>query len=402
MPESKGLSGARAGPLPPMAICVPLAGAECCWFCTFAGPPWIGVTAADRLGIAHQPSGANGRRAGLARARHPHLHARFVAGALDLVHVLRRGQHVGRRRRLDLSAQRIIHRVLLARRVNRIVRDHRAQLRVDVRRLLRLGRRRNARRRRRWANLDRTCRRGRSLRCVSGMRARRWAAAGAWTRRPSRRSRNRGGTRRTRVRHARVLGGRRRRAHRRRGTRAGRRGGAGHGRGGRRCFGLDGRRRRTGGGPRDRLGRTLGRARRRDAGRCRRWLSRRRRLNRNGDGSDRRNAQRRGRNLVTRLRFEDVLGWLGIGLRRLLRHRARIGRGGRRDDGQLVAIDGLALGFAAAPAARDAAAQSPERAAPGAPRASSPADWSRPGATSARPLSPRRLGRSRSHLARTS
>ena len=86
----------------------------------------------------------------------------------------------------------------------------------------------------------------------------------------------------------------------------------------------------------------------------RRWDRRRRHLDRDGDRPDRRDAHRRGGNLVARLRLEDVLRRLGVWLWRLLRNRAGVRRRGRRDLGELVAVGGHAAAPAAARAARAA------------------------------------------------
>ncbi len=135
MPASNGASGAAAGPAPPIAICVP-----------FAGPPWtllctivsrarsVGVSAAYGLWITNEPPGADRRRSIFARGDHPHLHASLAAGAAHVVDVLRFREHFRGRRRFEPSAQRQRRRVRFARRINRIIRQQRAQLRVDVRR----------------------------------------------------------------------------------------------------------------------------------------------------------------------------------------------------------------------------------------------------------------------------
>ena len=105
-PHRTDSSGAAAGPPPPMVICVPFAGTRMPVVLNVRRDGSFGVPAADRLWIANEPTGADRRRSILARDRHPHLHATLAAGAAHVVHVLRFGEHLRRRRRLESTAKR--------------------------------------------------------------------------------------------------------------------------------------------------------------------------------------------------------------------------------------------------------------------------------------------------------
>ncbi len=226
--------------------------------------------------------------------------------------------------------------------MNRIVRQKRAQLGVDVAGVLRFGSRGCPRSGwRRWRNCDRAFGRGLWFRPGAWPGTRRCSPARPRTRRRTGSPRNRRGAGRARIWHSRAFRRQRRRAYGGRRARCGARSSDRRGRRGR-AWQRWGRRGRSGRRTdvRSRLGRW---ARRRRARRNRRRCERRRRLQRYGDGADGRDAYRRRGQLITRLRLENVLRWLGIGLRRLLRDRTRVGGRRRSNLGQLVPVDRQAL-----------------------------------------------------------
>lgn len=303
------------------------------------------IAAALPLWITYEPPGANRRRSSFARSNHPHFHASFVTSAADVVNKFRLCQHVGWRRRLEPPAQREIRSIGFARRVNRATRQQRTQLRVDVRSgAPRFWDRRADRRRRRRLDLDRPNGCGDAPCNGAGTRARRWSAARPRPGCRTRCSRDGRSARRAWIRHAGPCCRRDRGACQRGRARRRCSGGARHGCGGRRGFRHD-----RGGRCRSHGRLHLRRRRpwrwlrgRRRSGRGRR-RGRRRHLYGNRHRRDGRYARGRRRYFGTRLRFEDILRWLRIRLRRLLWNWSWIGGRVRNNFGQLVAINREAL-----------------------------------------------------------
>ena len=173
------------------------------------GTRCVGVSTPLGLWITHEPTGADRGNPRFSRCDHPHFDKMFAPAAVHFVDVLRFGEDVGWRRRLESSPQRVAGRVRFAGRIHGIIRKQCAELGVDVRIGARFRRRFHARfGRLRRTNFDRPFGRACILEGSSRSRAWRCSAAGSGTRRRPGRSRNGGGARRARIRHARVSGGR--------------------------------------------------------------------------------------------------------------------------------------------------------------------------------------------------